>query len=328
MEPENSVFRFHFSEWIFMLHLSDTHCHLDFSHFDPDRDTVIARAREAGIEFMLVPGTDLASSRRAVALAGGYPEVYAAVGIHPHGAKELKETKELRELRKLAENPEVVAIGEIGLDYYRMLSPRPDQLRVFQAQLGLAAELGLPVIVHNRDATQDVLAVLRNWTSSNDSRRSPDSQTQNAECGMQNSAFRTPATDAGAVVLHSAFAPSTRHPLPLAGRAGVLHSFSASLADAEASVAMGFYIGITGPITYRSGETMRHAAAGVPLERLLIETDSPFLMPRGYRGSRNEPAYVRAVAEKIAEVRELPLETVARQTTANARTLFGLEPPS
>jgi len=287
-----------------MLHLSDTHCHLDFPHFDPDRDTVIARAREAGIELMLVPGTDLASSRRALALAGRYPEVYAAVGIHPHGAKELKESKELRELRELAENPEVVAIGEIGLDYYRMLSPRPDQLRVFQAQLGLAAELGKPVIVHNRDATQDVLAVLRDWVQNRDTCHPFDRLRAGSSASLRTGVTRV-----------------TSPP-------GVLHSFSASLADAEASVAIGFYIGITGPITFRGGETMRHAAAGVPLERLLIETDSPFLVPRGYRGSRNEPAYVRAVAEKIAEVRALPLETVARQTTANARTLFGLEPPS
>jgi TatD DNase family protein len=256
------------------LTLTDTHCHLHFPHFDPDREAVLARARAAGVTVFLVPGTDLPSSRRAVALAQQHPDVFAAVGVHPHAAKTLRE-RELQELRELAGHPKVVAIGEVGLDYYRNLSPRAEQVRALEQQLALAAELGLPVIVHNREATGEVLAALRAWRPQ--------------------------------------------------GRAGVLHSFSGDVPDAEAAVGLGFCVGITGPVTYRNGEQMRRVAAAVPLDRLLIETDSPYLSPQPFRGQRNEPAHVRAVAEKIAEVRGLPLAEVARASGANAAALFGWE---
>ena len=182
-------------------------------------------------------------------------------------------------------------MGEIGLDYYRDLSPRDIQRRAFQAQLGLAAELGLPVIVHDRDAHADVLAMLRSWS----------------------------------VSLHAAHST-------LDGKAGVLHSFSGDVALAKQAAALGFYIGISGPVTYpvlpaRAGKNanqMREVARAVPVEQLLIETDAPYLTPQPYRGKRNEPAYVRLVAQAVADARGLTLEQVAAQTSANTIALFGL----
>ena len=204
------------------------------------------------------------------------------MGVHPHAAGEFGPA-ELAALRALAGQPKVVAIGEIGLDYYHDFAPRARQMQAFRAQLALAAELGLPVIVHNREATGDVLAVLRDWQSQGSS---------------------------------------------LQGRVGVLHSFSATVREAEIALEMGFYLGITGPVTYKNGEEMRRVAAAAPLERLLIETDAPYLAPQRWRGQRNEPAYVGAVAERIAAVRGLAPEEVARATSANAAALFRWERPS
>lgn len=261
--------------------LIDTHCHLDFPQFDDDREAVIVRAKQAGVMRILIPGTDLQTSERAAALAEARAELAAAVGVHPHEAHSLG-AGEIKALRKLAGHPRVAAVGEIGLDYFRNLSSRADQARAFRAQLALAAEVGKPVIVHNREAGPEVLAILREWASS-----------------LQGT--------------------------PLEGRAGVLHSFSADVAEAEEAVALGFFIGISGPVTYKTGATMRRVAASVPLQRLLVETDSPYLAPQAARGQRNEPARVRDVAAKISAVRGLPFETVARQTTENAITLFGRE---
>ncbi len=263
------------------LELADTHCHLDFGDFDADREVVIERAREAGLVYLIVPGTDLESSRKAVGLAEAHREVFAAVGAHPHAASRTGDS-ELRELRKLAEHPKVVAVGEIGLDYFRNYSPREGQVRAFQSQLDMAAELVKPIIVHNRKAEGDLLAMLEGWTQ-------------------------------------------TLKGTSLEGKAGVLHSFSAGLAAAAKSVSLGFYIGFTGPLTYRSGEGMRQVALSAPLERILVETDSPFLSPEGHRGKRNEPAWLRSVAAKVAEIRGLTEAEAANLTTQNARTLFGLE---
>ncbi len=263
-----------------MIDLVDSHCHLDLRQFNADRDAVIARMAESGIRYAVNPGVDLPSSRAAVALALRQHEcIYAAVGIHPHEAKTL-DAAVLEELKTLACSPKAVAIGEIGLDYYRDFSPRDAQWRAFEAQLELAAELDLPVIVHDRDAHDDVLAILRDWHSS---------------------------------------LPSPRSTLY-----GVVHSFSGDVAMAEQVVALGFFIGVSGPVTYKNADRLRQVVRAVPLERLLIETDAPYLTPQPHRGQRNEPAYVSLVAQAVADVRGVTLEQVASQTTANARALFGL----
>jgi TatD DNase family protein len=260
--------------------LIDTHCHLNFNQFDADREAVVARAVEEGVTAIINPGVDLRGSQAAVALAERYAPVYAAVGIHPTSTDELDEGA-IRALRELAGHPKVVAIGEIGLDYYWPNQPdrdwpcaSPETQRVaFRRQLDLAAELGLPVIVHDREAHADVMAALE------DSR------------GAQ-------------------------------GAVGVLHSFSGDLALAEWAVDLGFYVGITGPVTFKKSKDMQEVARGIDFGRLLIETDAPFLSPHPYRGRRNEPAYVRFVAQAVAELRGCDLARVAQQTTQNAQTLF------
>jgi TatD DNase family protein len=254
--------------------LVDTHCHLDFDRFDGDRDEVVSRAAEAGVTRIVVPGIDLASSRRVVELAERYEGVYAAVGVHPNSSAGWEDGW-IGTLRELAGHEKVVAIGEIGLDYYRDWSPRPVQQQALRAQLELAAEVGKPVIIHNRESDADVVRMLG----------------ESALVGRE--------------------------------RPGVLHSFAAPWEMAEAALAMGYYLGFTGPVTYKNADGLRRIAGQVPLERLLVETDAPFLAPQQHRGDRNEPAYVRLVAERIAELHGLSLEGLAEQTTANARRLFG-----
>jgi TatD DNase family protein len=238
------------------------------------------RARAASVGTIVNVGTDVISSRRAVDLAERYEPVYAAVGVHPHGAKKL-DGATLAQLRELAQKPKVVAIGEIGLDYYRNLSPRDAQRRAFQAQLAWAAKLGKPVIVHDRDAHEEILEVLTHWAA-----------------GLGNAA--------------------------IAGRLGVLHTFSGDLEMARKAIDLGFYISISGPVTYRNARQLPGIVRALPLDRLLVETDCPFLAPEPYRGKRNEPAYTRLVAERIAELKGIPFDDLARATTANARRLFEL----
>jgi TatD DNase family protein len=258
-----------------VIDLVDSHCHLDSPQFDADREAVIGRSVESGVTRVVNPGVDVPSSRAAVALAQQHESIYAAVGIHPHDAKTL-DADALEELKRLARSPKVVAIGEIGLDYYRDLSPRDVQRRAFEIQLELAAKLGLPVIVHDRNAHDDVLIILRDWHST------------------------------------------------LAARVGALHSFSGDVSLAERALAMGFFIGVSGPVTYKNADRLRQVVRAVPLERLLVETDAPYLTPQPRRGQRNEPGYVCLVAQAVADVRGLTLEQVAAQTTANACVLFGL----
>lgn len=255
--------------------LVDTHCHLDFESFDADRDIVISRAADAGVEAIVIPALDLGNARAVLALAHSRAGLYAAVGVHPNSTAAWHEAM-LDDLSALASETDVVAVGEIGLDYHWDSSPAATQQRALRAQLSLAADLGLPVIIHNREATEDVLRLL-------------------AES-------------------------------PLAGRdrAGVLHSFSADRAAAESALDLGFYIGVTGPVTYKKADELRDVAAAVPLERLLLETDAPFLAPHPLRGQRNEPAHVALVAARIAEERGLSLDELAAATTENARRLFRL----
>lgn len=259
--------------------LIDTHCHLDFEAYAADLDAVMTRAAENGITRVITPAINIESGAAAIALAEKYQGVYAAVGFHPNDTADFSRER-LPSLKAQTEHPKVVAVGEIGLDYYRDWSPRAKQHEAFEAQLALAAEAGLPVIIHNREASEDVLAVLANWVPT-----LPDS---------------------------------------LRERPGVLHSFSAPRAAAEKALSLGFYLGFTGPITFKNAHDLRIVAAVVPLDRLLIETDGPFLTPHPYRGQRNEPAYVRFVAERLAELRNTTLADMARITTTNAERLFNL----
>jgi TatD DNase family protein len=253
------------------MELIDSHAHLDSRKFHGDREAVVERAREAGVVAILNVGGDLASSRAAVALAERYDFIYAAVGVHPHDARTVTPAV-LSDLRALTSHSKVVAIGEIGLDYYRDLSPRPVQRRAFADQLALAAGLDLPVVVHSREALDDVLAALRGWEG-----------------------------------------------------AGVLHSYSGGPERLDEVLDLGFSIGISGPVTFPKADRLRAVAAAVPLERLLVETDCPYLTPVPYRGRRNEPAHVRYVAQAVARARGMEAEPLARAAADNARRLFGLQ---
>ena len=261
--------------------LFDTHCHLDFESFHEDAAEVVARAAEAGVTRIIVPGLDLDNASAVLALAERFPGVYAAVGVHPNSAAGWRD-EWVDALRELAQHDKVVAIGEIGLDYYWDKTPPETQHRALTAQLELSVELGLPVIIHNRDASEDVVRLL------------------------------------------TAVAQESRKEKRDAEKRGVLHSFSADWATAEAALGLGFYLGFTGPLTYKKADELRASAARVPLDRVLIETDAPFLAPHPFRGKRNEPAHVRLVAERLAEVRGLSLAEVAAATTANALELFRL----
>jgi TatD DNase family protein len=253
--------------------LADSHCHLDYAQFDDDRDAVIERAQAAGVRRILVPGTDLESSRRAVALAEKFPPVRAAVGVHPTNTGDFT-SETAAELRVLAQHPKVDAIGEIGIDLYWKIVPLITQQYALEAQLDLADSLGKPVIIHDRDAHLEVMSALR--------------------------AVR-----------------------PAAGV--VLHAFSGDEDMANEAVDAGYCLGVDGPLTYKKNAALRAIFAAQPLERILIETDAPYLPPQSWRGKRNEPAYVLAVAEKLAEIRGQSLAEVAAVTSANAMRLFQWE---
>ena len=268
--------------------LTDTHAHLYFNKFDKDRDEVIARAAENGVTRILVPGITRETSLASVKLADAHPQVFAAVGIHPTDALAWTETTR-DELRELAKNTKVVAIGEIGLDYYWDAAPHDLQKEVLAEELSLAAELELPVVLHLREkedaphgkCAEDLLEMLENWVASLRSRGNR-----------------------------------------LAESPGVLHSFSGTIESAQKAISLGFYLGVTGPVTFKNASQRREVIASIPLAHLLSETDAPFLAPHPKRGRRNEPAYVQYVAEKIAEIHDQSLTSVAEQTAANAALLF------
>jgi TatD DNase family protein len=232
----------------------------------------------AGVEILILPGVEPEGIPRALALAERHPGLYVAVGIHPHVASQFS-SQLLVQLRSWARHPRVVAIGEIGLDFYRDRSPREAQREAFRAQLELAGELGLPVIIHQREAREAVMEELERWLAAR---------------------------------------PGAR---------GVLHAFSGDPAMARIAVEWGFLLGIGGPLTYPRAESLREAARTVGLDGLVLETDAPYLPPQPHRGRRNEPAYLRNVAEALAQLLGLPMEQIARQTTANACRLFRLPPP-
>jgi TatD DNase family protein len=251
----------------------DTHAHLQMPEFAGDWPAALDNAEQAGVECVVVIGFDVESSKQALAMAEQHPKLLVAAGIHPHDASSLSEDA-LEELRRLAGHPKVVAIGETGLDFYRNLSPREKQFEAFEAQLSLAEELGLPVIVHDRDAHDEAAEIL------------------------------------------------STHADRLAG--GVMHCFSGDARLAKAAIDWGFHISIAGPLTYPNARGLREAVEQVPIERMVVETDAPYLAPQPKRGKRNEPAYVRYVAEELARVKGLSVEDVERITTLNAKRLFGL----
>jgi TatD DNase family protein len=259
--------------------LIDTHCHINFDSFENDRADVIAHAAWAEVTRLIVPAIDQETSAQILPLCDTFAGVFAAVGIHPNSTADFS-AADLEPITALAGHTKVVAIGEIGLDYYWDKSPKAQQIRAFEAQLELAAKLMLPVIIHNRSASEDTIAVLENWVSS-----LPDS---------------------------------------LKDRPGVMHSFSGTEPTAERALAAGFYLGFTGPITYKNAEETRRIAAATPLDRILVETDAPFLTPVPHRGKRNEPAYIPLIVERLAAVKGLAAETIGRATTENASRLFRL----
>ncbi len=259
--------------------LIDTHCHINFDAYDPDRAEVIQRAAEAGVTSLINPAIDLATSQAILNLTIQFDDLYAAVGIHPNSTADFN-LGMIDALATMAVHPRVVAIGEIGLDYYWRESPREKQFEALEAQLDLAARLGLPVIIHNRDSSEDVMRFLEGW------------------------------------VAHL--------PGALRERPGVMHSFSGSQSIAERALAVGFYLGFTGPITYKNADSLRSIASAVPVERILVETDGPFLTPVPHRGKRNEPAYIPLIADRLAALHQMTSAEFSVQTTANARQLFNL----
>lgn len=267
----------------FMIPYTDTHCHLDFERFQKDREQVIKRAQKAGLVWILNPGIDLDTNHAAIELSSKYPGlISAAVGIHPNYGKPWSREL-LANLKEQAQSKGVVAIGEIGLDYYRKHTPVSQQQRMLKAQLALASELSLPVIIHNRDSTRDLMSILSAW---------------HAELQRSNQ--------------------------PLAKRPGVLHSYSADHDTAQAAMEMNFYFGISGPVTFNNAPIRKSVTRSIPLERLLLETDAPFLTPHPHRGKRNEPAYIPLIAEEIARLHNTSPKQVAEITHANAQTLFNV----
>jgi TatD DNase family protein len=256
--------------------LIDTHAHLDADEFDTDRDEVIARARDVGVTTIITVGTGVESGRRSLELAEQYPGILVAIGIHPHAASTTTET-DIDGIARLAEHEKVVAIGEIGLDFYRDYSPRDSQLRVLQWQLDLAARLDLPVVIHCRQAHEEMLAILHDWAAQHPERSTP----------------------------------------------GVIHCFMGDIETARGYLEMGFHLSLGGYITYPVNRNAHDVMRYIPADRLMVETDCPMLTPQRHRGQRNEPAYVRYTAEELAEIRGVPLETLAQETTENARRLFG-----
>lgn len=253
--------------------LFDTHAHLDDRAFDSDREELLARLPQSGIGLVMDPGCSLEASRAAAALAARTSWIYAAVGSHPDAADEVDETV-LEEYRKLCKlNPKIRAIGEIGLDYHYEDIPRQRQKQAFRDQMALARELGLPVIVHEREAHEDGMAIVREF---------PDVT-------------------------------------------GVFHCYSGSAEMAKELVARGWYIGFTGVLTFKNARKAVEVAKSIPLDRIVLETDCPYMAPEPFRGKRNDPGYLYRMAEKLAELRELPLEEIHRITFENGLRLYRIE---
>jgi TatD DNase family protein len=253
--------------------LFDTHAHLNAEQFDEDLEIVIERAKEEGVSNMVIVGFDRQTISRAMELVEQYDFLYASVGWHPVDAIDMTED-DLVWIEELTSHPKVVALGEMGLDYYWDKSPKEIQKEVLRKQIRLAKKVKLPVIIHNREATADILDILK--------------EEEAAEVG------------------------------------GIMHCFSGSVEVAKECVNMNFFISLGGPVTFKNARKPKEVAEVIPLENLLIETDCPYLAPHPFRGKRNEPAYVKLVAQQIAELKGLTYEEVAQKTTENAKKLFGI----
>ena len=252
----------------------DSHAHLDDERFDEDRKALIDSLKENKIELVINIGYDIGSSRASVDLAKEYENIYAVVGVHPHDAQDVSEDY-LEDLRGLSKEEKVVAIGEIGLDFYYDNSPRDIQRKVFLDQLELGRELDLPVVIHTRDANQETFEILK-----------------------------------------EAQAKGTR---------GVLHCYSGSAEMALEYIKLGYYISLGGPLTFKKARVPKEVAKVVPLDKLLIETDCPYLTPEPFRGRRNEPKYVAYTAEVIAEIKGISIEDLAEATSRNTKNVFGIK---
>lgn len=256
-----------------MTYLADSHAHLIDKAYRNDSAEVIQRALDSGVKLIINLGYDIKTSLRAVDMADRYPFMHASAGVHPHEAERVPHDF-LDKLRELAQEKKIIAVGEIGLDYYRDLSPRKKQQEVFRKQLKLAQEVGLPVIIHDREAHQDVLEIVKE------------------EQGGKNG--------------------------------GVFHCFSGDWEMAQECIEMGFYISIAGPVTFKNSCSLQEVAQKTPLNRILVETDCPYLTPVPYRGKRNEPAYVKHTVEKIASLREMKWEEFAQAVYENTQNVFNL----
>ncbi|WAA09496.1 TatD family hydrolase [Fervidibacillus albus] len=254
--------------------LFDTHAHLNAEQYEEDVEEVIQRAKDAGVENMVIVGFDRKTIEKAMELVEAHEHLYACIGWHPVDAIDCTE-EDLRWIEHLSSHPKVVALGEMGLDYHWDKSPKDVQKEVFRKQIRLAKRVKLPIVIHNREATEDVIAILK--------------EEHAEEVG------------------------------------GIMHSFSGSPETAKICIDMNFYISLGGPVTFKNAKKPKEVAREVPLEKLLIETDCPYLTPHPFRGKRNEPAYVRYVAEEIAKIKEIPLEQLAEMTTANAKKLFSIQ---
>ncbi|MDY7045098.1 TatD family hydrolase [Virgibacillus sp. M23] len=254
--------------------LFDTHVHLNARDFFEDRDETIQRAFGTGVNYMVVVGFDRETIPLAIEIAEQYETIYAAVGWHPVDAIDMTD-EELNWIEEFSAHPKVVAIGEMGLDYHWDKSPKDVQKDVFRKQIRLAKKLNMPIIIHNREATEDVIEILQ---------------------------------EEGAASI-----------------GGIMHCYNDSAKYVQACLDMNFYISLGGPVTFKNAVEPKEVAVQVPLDRLLVETDAPFLAPHPNRGKRNEPSYVKLVAEKIAELRGLTLEEISENTTKNAISLFGIK---
>ncbi|MFV5960171.1 TatD family hydrolase [Bacillus sp. AK25] len=251
--------------------LFDTHAHLNAEQYNEDLDQVIERAKSEKVEKIVVVGFDRPTITRAMELIEAYDFMYAAIGWHPVDAIDMTD-EDLAWIKELSQHEKVVAIGEMGLDYYWDKSPKDVQKEVFRRQIALAKEVNLPIIIHNRDATEDVVTILKEEGA--------------AEVG------------------------------------GIMHCFTGSLEIAKACMEMNFYISFGGPVTFKNAKKPKEVVKDIPSDRLLIETDCPYLTPAPFRGKRNEPSYVKYIAEQIAELREMSFEELAALTTENAKKVF------